>query len=107
MQHRELTDEQLALQTELREYFAAMLTPEIRKELEAVRGATGLAVLPCALADEHPELRRVLDDGEHVQRGLWLLFHRDVRRATRVRAVVDRLVDYVVPRLGTQRGRAR
>jgi alkylation response protein AidB-like acyl-CoA dehydrogenase len=33
MQHRELTDEQLALQTELREYFAAMLTPEIRKEL--------------------------------------------------------------------------
>ena len=33
MQHRELTDEQLALQTELREYFAAMLTPEVRKEL--------------------------------------------------------------------------
>lgn len=33
MQHRELTDEQLALQGELRAYFAAMLTPDVRREL--------------------------------------------------------------------------
>jgi alkylation response protein AidB-like acyl-CoA dehydrogenase len=33
MQHMELTDEQRALQQELRAYFAAMLTPEVRREL--------------------------------------------------------------------------
>lgn len=33
MLHRELTHEQLALQAELRAYFAAMLTPEVRAEL--------------------------------------------------------------------------
>ena len=33
MQHRELTASQLALQQELRAYFAAMLTPEVRRQL--------------------------------------------------------------------------
>ena len=33
MQHRELTADQLALQQELRAYFAAMLTPEVRRDL--------------------------------------------------------------------------
>jgi alkylation response protein AidB-like acyl-CoA dehydrogenase len=33
MQHMELTDEQRALQQELRTYFATMLTPEVRREL--------------------------------------------------------------------------
>jgi alkylation response protein AidB-like acyl-CoA dehydrogenase len=33
MQHMELTDEQLALQQELRAYFAAMLTPDVRRDL--------------------------------------------------------------------------
>ncbi|MCW2600235.1 MAG: acyl-CoA dehydrogenase [Frankiales bacterium] len=33
MQHMELTDEQVALQQELRAYFARMLTPEVRRDL--------------------------------------------------------------------------
>jgi alkylation response protein AidB-like acyl-CoA dehydrogenase len=33
MQHRELTADQLALQQQLRSYFAEMLTPEVRREL--------------------------------------------------------------------------
>ncbi len=33
MQHRELTADQLALQQELRAYFAAMLTPDVRRDL--------------------------------------------------------------------------
>src|SRR3954453_8487089 len=33
MQHMQLTDEQRALQQELRDYFARMLTPEVRREL--------------------------------------------------------------------------
>ena len=33
MQHMALTDEQKALQAELRDYFARMLTPEVRREL--------------------------------------------------------------------------
>ena len=33
MQHMHLTDEQKALQQELRDYFARMLTPEVRREL--------------------------------------------------------------------------
>ena len=35
MQHMELTDEQKALQQELRAYFATMLTPDVRRELGA------------------------------------------------------------------------
>jgi len=61
--------------------------------LAAVRAAAGVAVLPCALADPHEELRRLpgsipMDGGE-----IWLLTHPDLRSAARVRALMAHLTE--------------
>lgn len=72
--------------------------------VEAVRSGAGLATLPCALAEAHPELRRVLPEHATVERDLWLVFHRDLRASRRVRAIVDALAENVKP-LFAPRGR--
>lgn len=58
--------------------------------LRAVRAGAGIAMLPCALADVHPELERCVpepfDGGE-----IWLLTHPDLRSAARIRALLDHL----------------
>ncbi len=61
--------------------------------LAAVQAAAGVAILPCALADPHDELRRLtvsapLDGGE-----IWLLTHPDLRNAARVRALMTHLTE--------------
>ena len=61
--------------------------------LAAVQAAAGAAILPCALADPHDELRRLtvsapLDGGE-----IWLLTHPDLRNAARVRALMTHLTE--------------
>ncbi len=61
-------------------------------------GCQGL--LPCFLGDVDPRLRRV---GTRIpaENRLWLLIHADLRRAARVRA----LVDFLVPRLIAEKAR--
>lgn len=50
---------------------------------------TGFAVLPCPLGDATPGLRRI-DLGEAPPgRDVWLGYHRDLRRVTRLRALLD------------------
>ena len=49
----------------------------------------GLALLPCYLADDLPELERVAPPIEALATDLWLLVHEDIRRTARVRAFVD------------------
>ncbi|MDH6165010.1 DNA-binding transcriptional LysR family regulator [Variovorax boronicumulans] len=50
---------------------------------------TGLAVLPVALGDQTPGLRRI-DLGEAPPgRDVWLGYHRDLRRLARLRALID------------------
>lgn len=51
----------------------------------AVRCGSGIAVLPCYLADADPGLQRL---GEPVE-DLWLLTHADLRHTTRIRALLD------------------
>ncbi|BDG05436.1 LysR family transcriptional regulator [Anaeromyxobacter oryzae] len=62
----------------------------------AARAGIGAAVLPCFVAEPDPELVR-LDGPEPVDHELWLLVHGDLRRAPRVRAVIE-WVDGVVDR---------
>jgi DNA-binding transcriptional LysR family regulator len=53
----------------------------------------GFAVLPCPLGDATPGLRRV-DLGEAPPgRDVWLGYHRDLRRVSRLRALLDVTID--------------
>ena len=53
---------------------------------------TGLAVLPIPLGDATPEIERVAL-GEPPTRDTWLGYHRDMRHARRVRALIDLVVE--------------
>ncbi|KPA88212.1 LysR family transcriptional regulator [Pseudomonas asplenii] len=56
----------------------------------------GLAVLPRALGDQSPLLRRLDIDEEPPTRDIWMGYHRDMRQMDRLRA----LADLAVERLG-------
>ena len=61
--------------------------------LSGVRSGFGIAVLPCVVADAEPDLVRCLPPRPGHGRILWLLTHERVRRAPRVRTVIDFLYE--------------
>jgi DNA-binding transcriptional LysR family regulator len=60
--------------------------------LDGVKGGFGLGVIPCFVGDREPDLVRVSSPIVDERSELWLIIHEDLRRAPRVRAVVDRIV---------------
>ncbi len=62
--------------------------------MAAVRAGMGVALLPCFVAASDPTLVR-LAAPEPIQHELWVLFHADLGRTPRVRAVIE-WVDEVV-----------
>jgi DNA-binding transcriptional LysR family regulator len=52
----------------------------------------GLAVLPCALGDATPGIRRIDLGRTPPGRDVWLGYHRDLRRLGRLRAVLDLVI---------------
>jgi DNA-binding transcriptional LysR family regulator len=62
--------------------------------MSAARQGLGVAMLPCFLAAQEPALRR-LDGPEPPPHEMWMLVHGDLRRAPRVRAVLE-WIDAVV-----------
>jgi len=62
--------------------------------LAAARQGLGVVVLPCYIGDADPLLRR-LDGPEPPPEEMWLVVHGDLRRAPRVRAVIDWLDELV------------
>ncbi|AKV03710.1 Transcriptional regulator, LysR family [Labilithrix luteola] len=65
--------------------------------VEAVEAGAGIATLPRILADRRPALKRVLPDLAAIERDLWLVFHRDLRKSRSLRAAVDALLEKVKP----------
>ncbi len=53
--------------------------------LAALKAGAGLAYLPCFMGDSEPSLRRFREPEPKHDLGLWLLYHRDLRRTKRVR----------------------
>lgn len=53
----------------------------------------GIAILPCFLGDTHPDLERVIETSEELTTDVWILTHPDLRRSTRIRAVLDFLFE--------------
>ncbi len=68
--------------------------------LSAVRSGFGIAVLPCLIADDEPDLIRCLPPRKDHGRVMWLLTHDRVRHAPRVRTVIDFLYDRLKRRVG-------
>ncbi len=61
--------------------------------LSAVRSGFGIAVLPCIIADDDPDLLRCLRAPHGHGRSMWLVTHERIRHAPRVRTVVDFLYE--------------
>ncbi|MCA2207701.1 LysR family transcriptional regulator [Nocardia rosealba] len=59
--------------------------------VEATRAAAGIGLLPCFMADRHPDLVRVLADEVRVQLTYWLVTRPETLRRPEVAAVVDAL----------------
>jgi DNA-binding transcriptional LysR family regulator len=56
--------------------------------LAAVRAGVGKSLLPCAVAEREPGLRRLGDAAPVLSRELWLLVHADLRKLARIGAVI-------------------
>lgn len=59
----------------------------------AAEAGLGVTALPCYLADPIAALRRVTAPLPGMEGSLWLLTHRDLRRVTRIRTVLDFIAD--------------
>ncbi len=63
--------------------------------LSAIRSGMGLAVLPCYLADEDPDIIQLTDPIPELEYGLWFLMHPDLRGVVRIHALMDFLTKAV------------
>jgi DNA-binding transcriptional LysR family regulator len=66
-----------------------ILTNSAACAVRLAKAGLGLAVLPCAIAEQKLALIRVAEVPDTFSLGLWLLTHEDLRRTARVRAVLD------------------
>ena len=67
----------------------ALRASSMLMHLEAIRAGTGRGVLPCYVGDGHPLLERLMPPIREIAADYWIIVHRDLRRAARVRAVID------------------
>lgn len=67
----------------------AYRTSSLINQLMAVKAGLGLALLPCYLGDQEPDIERILEPLDGLTRELWLITHKDLRNTARVRAFFD------------------
>jgi DNA-binding transcriptional LysR family regulator len=67
----------------------ALASDSRRVHQAACKAGLGVAILPCALADQEPDLLCLLPAKQVLSLPLWLVVHRDLIRTARVRAVMD------------------
>lgn len=67
-------------------------------QMGTAKAGLGLSLLPCFLGDPDPGLARVPGTDLQPGKSLWLLFHGDLRRTARIRALVDFLVPAIKAR---------
>jgi DNA-binding transcriptional LysR family regulator len=61
----------------------------------ACKAGVGVAILPCLMADNDPDLVCLLPPVQVISVEMWLVVHRDLIRTARVRAVMDFLAEVV------------
>lgn len=73
----------------------ALASDSRRVHQAACKAGLGVAILPCALADQEPDLICLLPPKKVLSLPLWLVVHRDLIRTARVRAIMDFLTKTV------------
>jgi len=68
---------------------------DISIQAEAAATGIGVALLPCYVGDHHPMLSRLRETESFPPREVWMLVHSDIRKAPRVRAVMNFLISVV------------
>tara|TARA_R110002111_G_scaffold49170_3_gene86893 strand:+ start:3536 stop:4495 length:960 start_codon:yes stop_codon:yes gene_type:complete len=63
--------------------------------LSAIRAGMGLAVLPCYLAGDDPDIIQLTDPIPELEYGLWFLMHPDLRGVARAHVLMDFLTEAV------------
>jgi len=81
-----------ALEDRLEKEAIALRANSIATVLEAVRLGWGAGDLPCFVGDEVRELERAFPRDEPESVEVWMVVHRDLQRAARVRELMDELV---------------
>jgi DNA-binding transcriptional LysR family regulator len=72
-------------------------TNDLENQAAAARAGLGLAALPHFMGEGDPRLQRCATDHKAVGRDVWLVVHRDLRRAPAVRAVMEFLASCLTP----------
>ncbi|MDD4886874.1 MAG: LysR substrate-binding domain-containing protein, partial [Thiomonas sp.] len=67
----------------------ALTANSLFSQLQAAAQGLGLAVLPCYIADPHPQLMRCLPPTQCVSQDIWLVIQQGLRDAPRVRVIAD------------------
>jgi DNA-binding transcriptional LysR family regulator len=67
---------------------AALMAGDAETILAAVLAGVGKSLLPCAVAEREPGLRRLGGASPVLSRELWLLVHADLRRLARIETVI-------------------
>ena len=67
----------------------------LNSHLAATRAGLGVALLPCMVADDDPELRRLISREPVISRELWLVYHRDLKASQRVAAMRNYITELV------------
>ena len=69
----------------------ALRHSDLGAQVAAVEAGLGIAALPCFVADRRAPLVRLFPPEDVLAQTLWLVWHRSLRRTSRVRALVDHL----------------
>ncbi|TNF20670.1 MAG: LysR family transcriptional regulator [Rhodobacteraceae bacterium] len=67
----------------------ALRSNSVACTVRMAKAGLGLAALPCAIAEQKPDLIRLADLPADFGLDLWLLTHEDLRHTARIRAVMD------------------
>jgi DNA-binding transcriptional LysR family regulator len=67
----------------------ALTANSLFTQLHAAEQGLGLVVLPCYIADRHPQLTRCLSPTQCVSQDIWLVIQQGLRDAPRVRVIAD------------------
>jgi DNA-binding transcriptional LysR family regulator len=75
----------------------ALRSDSVSAMYAATAAGTGIALLPCLVADHDRQLVRVPVEGGPEPREIWQAVHKDLRDSARIRAVLDFLGKALAP----------